>query len=361
MLESKLDKLAVSFVHGYNNLDLKLEGEVFPSLLIADGMSNSTYDYPFPRNVSDFSYYKNIIKGMLPLRGSNNFKKLPRFGFTGIAETKDYIFTGSWNSVYKIKKSDYSVDSIISNNLMSDLHGIYVDKDRIFSVLTGKDTIVISDHDGKIIDHFTIKNDLTTFKDEVIENVDWRFLSKQFRGSTGYWHFNYIQLIDNELWLTARNTNCFVICDLKTKKAKLKMMNLCTPALIHDGLLKEEKYYFTSIDGKIIIASQPTNINPGSREKIDEISLYNRDLITKLIRIKDTNYCKEPNWCRGIAVSEEKIYVTIDGRYDSDLSFGVLEIDEKTQKTRQIARLRWEEVGNQEEIRYVTGFDLITL
>ena len=87
--------------------------------------------------------------------------------------------------------------------------------------------------------------------------------------------------------------------------------------------------------------------------------LYNRDLVTEVIEISKTDFGREPNWCRGIAVSEGKIYVTIDGRYDSDLSFGVLEIDEKTHKTRQIARLRWDEVGNEDEIRYVTGFDLI--
>ena len=42
--------------------------------------------------------------------------------------------------------------------------------------------------------------------------------------------------------------------NLKTKKAQLRTMNLSTPALIHDGVKKDRKYYFTSIDGKILIA-----------------------------------------------------------------------------------------------------------
>ena len=56
------------------------------------------------------------------------------------------------------------------------------------------------------------------------------------------------------MWLTSRNCNCLVAVDLKTKKAQLRTMNLSTPALIHDGVKKDQKFYFTSIDGKILIA-----------------------------------------------------------------------------------------------------------
>lgn len=357
MSENNIDKLAVSFVHGYNETDIKLEGEVFPSLLVYNGKNNSTYSYPFPRNISDFLYYKDILKGISPLKGSSNFKRLPRFGLTGIKEVNDYIFAGSWNSVYKIKKSDFSIVSIISNNLMSDLHGIYVDKNKIITVLTGKDTIVISDHDGDIIDHFTIKKDLSVVKDKSIENTDWRFLSKQFRGSTGIWHFNYVQVINDEIWLTSRNTNSFVIYNRNTNKCRVKTMNLCTPALVHDGLLYEDKYYFTSIDGKIIIAKEPDK-EKTVREWHEGLNLYNRDLETKVIRINETNYAKEPNWCRGISMNKNNIYVTIDGRYDSDLSFGILKINQK-EEAQIVTRLNWSDIGDPSMIKYVTGFDVI--
>ena len=359
MSESKLDKLVVSFVHGYNEIVLKLEGEVFPSLLVYNGKKNSTYDYPFPRNISDFLYHKDLLKGIPPLKGSKNFKRLPRFGLTGIMEVNDFIFAGSWNSVYKIKKSDFRIDSIISNNLMSDLHGIYADENKIITALTGKDTIVISDHEGVIIDHFTVKKDLTVIKDETIENTDWRFLSKQFRGSTGNWHFNYVQVINDEIWLTSRNTNSFVIYNRNTNKCRMKTMNLCTPALIHDGLLYEDNYYFTSIDGKIIIAKE-TDEEKTVREWHEGLNLYNRDLETEVIKINETNYAKEPNWCRGISKNENNIYVTIDGRYDSDLSFGVLKINER-KDAKIVTRLNWSEIGDASKIKYVTGFDIINI
>ena len=351
-------KIATNFVHGYNDENIKLVRDKYPSLLILDNENKEILSYPFPRNVEDYSEYDSIINGTPPLQTAKNFKKLPRFGFTGIAQNEDFLYSGSWNGVYKISKENYQLDSIISNNMMSDLHGICIHEDEIVTILTGKDTVVFSDQSGEIKDHFTINPDLTISKNTQLESVDWRFLSKQFRGSTGNWHFNYVQIIGDEVWLTARNTNCFVVVDRKAKKCRLKMMNLCTPALLHDGKYYNEEFYFTSIDGKIIIAKESSLTNYGTREKVEDIELYNRDLVTELIRIKETNYGKEPNWCRGIDIYEDRIFCTIDGRYDTDLSFGILELS-RTGKAKEITRLKWDEIGNADDIRYVTGFDLV--
>lgn len=354
------NNIIASFVHGLveNNSDLNSD-DIRPSIWTTKD-SNIHY-FPFPRNPKDFYKNEDLILGEMPLKDSQNFEKLPRFGFTGLKLFDGHIYAGSWNSVYKINYQNLKLEYIISNRLMNDLHGIYVDKDFIITVLTCIDAVVISNHNGEIVDCFTISRDLSTVPLSEEHEIDWRFISKQFRGSCGFWHFNYIQKINNEIWLTSRNANAFVVVNLTNKTASLRLMNLCTPVLIHDGLKFGDKYYFTSIDGKIITAAdhQETILKSSKFEDPGNLYLYNRDLVTEVIEISKTDFGREPNWCRGIAVSEGKIYVTIDGRYDSDLSFGVLEIDEKTHKTRQIARLRWDEVGNEDEIRYVTGFDLI--
>ena len=49
---------------------------------------------------------------------------------------------------------------------MCDLHGIYVDQNYLVHILTAKDTIVFSDHNGKIIDYFSIDKDLNIKKDK---------------------------------------------------------------------------------------------------------------------------------------------------------------------------------------------------
>lgn len=353
--------IAVSFVHGYENLDINLVEQERPGLWIVGEEDQSFYSYPFPRNPEDFEPLKDLIKGEMPFSTAATFKKLPRFGLTGLAQTKDFIMAGTWNSVYKIRKSDYQLESIITNHLMSDMHGIYADEDVVITILTCKDTVVISDHDGNVKDHFAVEMDLKVLKYHNIDDTDWRFISKMFRGSTGFWHFNYVQKIGNEIWLTARNANCFVVVDLETKKATLRLMNLCTPALIHDGVKKGEKHYFTSIDGKILITEYHDKTRAVTQERVENLDLYNRDLVTTVIRLEETELGREPNWCRGIDAENDEIFVSIDGRYDTDLSFGLLCIEESTSKIKYNKRLHWSEIGNEEEIRFVTGFDTLVL
>jgi hypothetical protein len=351
-------QIIVSFVHGYDEHKFTHDpNDLRPALWNVN--EEKHYSYPFPRNPDDFIKYKNLIAGELPLKDARVFEKLPRFGFTGMVATNDHIFTGSWNAVYKIDRKNFELERIISNRLINDLHGIYADEEIIITALTCKDTVVISDHSGNVIEHFAIDKNLSVIQYDDIDKYDWRFISKQFRGSCGYWHFNYVQKIGNEIWLTARNISAFIVVDLNTRSASLRTMNMCTPVLIHDGKKVRDRYYFTSVDGKIIIAedSKKAQNNDNHWEDPGDLELYNRDLIAKLIRISETEFGREPNWCRGIHVDGDVIYVTVDGRYDTDLSFAVVGIKESGEKVFE-ERLCWRDIGPEDELRYVTGFDL---
>jgi len=350
--------ITVSFVHGYDDLDINLPECERPALWEITREESKIYEYVFPRNPNDFENYKDLIVGPKPLDNSKRFKKLPRFGFTGLTKHDNKFYAGSWNSVYEIDCVTKTLKRIISNNLMSDLHGICVTNEGIISVLTGKDTVVITDFDGALIDYLTIKGDLSVIRDDNIINIDWRFISKQFRGSSGYWHFNYIQRFDDEIWLTSRNTSSFVIVDIKRKKAYMKTMNLSTPNLLHDGLKYNDKFYFTSVDGKIIIAEESRGIRKTPSGEVLDIQLYNRSFVNSLIRLNETELKREPNWCRGIACWDEYMYVAIDGRYDSDLSFRVLCLNGEG-KVFENHRLKWSEISDEKDLRYVTGFDII--
>lgn len=355
--------IIVSFVHNYNDPGINFSKEKHPALWVVKDEKKEVFSYPFPRNPDDFYLFKNHIRGEMPYPNVPTFKKLPRFGFTGLAQTKNYIFAGSWSSVYKIRKEDYSLKNIISHHLMSDTHGIWLDGNEIITILTCKDTVVISDHEGNIVDHFSVDRKLNVFKDSMIDEYDWRFISKQNRGSTGYWHFNYVQKIDNEIWLTSRNANSFVVVDLDKKSAVLRLMNFNTPVLLHDGIKHGNRFYFTSIDGKIIIAEdhKTTELKQHGRESDGNQYLYNIDLVTVPIRLSETDLGREPNWCRGIAVKDGVMYVTIDGRYDSDLSFGLLALREDNQEIIFNNRLRWSEIEDEKELRFVTGFDVLAV
>ena len=358
----RIDKRAVvSFVHGYHDPELGLPDER-PALWEITQTGSRTHRYPFPRRPSDFDALGNqgiAIVGAPPRPSAPDFRKLPRFGFTGLHAVGDRLFAGSWNGVYVLDRATLRLERIISHPLMSDLHGIWADDETVATVLTCRDTVVVANHDGEIIDELRVLNDLRVTRDPMVHDVDWRFVGKQFRGSTGLWHFNYIQRIDGEWWLTSRNANCFVVVDPQRRTARLRLMNLCTPALIHDGLRVGERFFFTSIDGKVIIAANTPDALHTHQELdcVEQPHLYVRDMVSRLIRLEETALGREPNWCRGVAVDDGLIRVTIDGRYDSDLSFGLLALDEEGRIHRQ-DRFRWSEVGDERALRYVSGFDI---
>jgi hypothetical protein len=262
--------------------------------------------------------------------------------------------------VYVIRTSDYALERIITNPLMNDMHGIWADENCVITMLTGKDTVVISDLEGKVMDHFAVGNDLTVYRDDSLSDADWRFLSKQFRGATGLWHFNYVQRFGDELWLTARNVGAFIVVNLRTRKAHMRTMNQKTAVLLHDGVHHDGEFYFTSIDAKIIIAAEAAKAHFNPREQVDSVEMFTRDLICEVIRIRETAYGREPNWCRGIACRGDEMYVTIDGLYGSELSFGLLGLKRSGEVVFE-RRLRWDEIGNEKDLKYVTGFDVIAL
>lgn len=85
---------------------------------------------------------------------------------------------------------------------------------------------------------------------------------------------------------------------------------------------------------------------------------FNRDMACELIRLKETEFGREPNWCRGIACHDDVMYVTVDGRYDTDLSFGLLGLKRDGKKVLE-SRLQWKDIGPCDELRFVTGFDVV--
>lgn len=350
----------VSFVHAYQESTHAPESNMAPALWNISGTEEKILGYPFPRQPDDFHEYSQVMAGNLPLSNTEPFKKLPRFGFTGLAHTKEFIYAGSWNAVYEIKRDNLELNRIISNNLMSDLHGIWVDENFIITVLTGKDTVVISDKDGVVIEHYSISHDLSVHVDEDLNDLDWRFLSKQFRGATGRFHFNFVQLFGDEIWLTARNLSAFVVVSRSRKVAWLRTINHKTPVLLHDGIRHNGRYYFTSIDAKIIIAAEPELLEDNPRETIDSIGRYERDFASNIIRIEDSGYGRFPNWCRGLAVCDTDVYCTVDGRYGTQKSFGLAGFSLSGEFLKEY-RLNWSAIGNEGDFQYVTGFDVLCL
>lgn len=347
-----------SFVHEYADDEYTVPEPKVPALWHYDDSVDSIHSYPFPRNISDFDRNEDLIVGEAPKADAVNFNRLPRFGFTGLATTPEWLYAGSWNGIYEINKSNFKLNRILSHRLMNDIHGIWTDGEVIISTLPGKDTIVFTDMNGSIVDHFSVDTELNVYKNDSLMEYDWRFLSKQYRGSTGKYHFNYLQKRGNEIWLTSRNLCCFVVVDTTQMTAKLRTISYKTPAEIHDGVWHDDGYvYLTSVDGKVFRVGSAEEVPYTPFDDVDVDYLFDRDLYPSKIRLEQTEFGREPNWCRGISLEDEQIFLNVDGRYGTR-HYSVIEVDwEGTLHNSR--KLDWKEVGNEHEIRYVTGFDLL--
>lgn len=338
--------IVCSFVHAYSD-DTQIEhNERLPALWHIRNHRSRIYAYPFPRTPGDFIALNNLISGEMPSQKEIEFKKRPRFGFTGLTEYGDYLFAGSWNAVYKINKNNFNLEKILTNSLMCDLHGIAVDDNFIYTCLTGKDTLVISDHEGHVVDAITVKDDLSLVRNMGLSSFDWRFVSKQRRGSCGVFHFNEIQKIKDEIYLTSRCINGFVIVNLKTMKSRLQTINLKQPTLVHDGIKKDSRYYFTSTEGRVLVAE---NENGNGQ-------LFNTSLLHSNIDLK-----RNPNWCRGIAVTDKYLICSFDGRYGMGTSFGMQSL---SMDGEYLGECRINEVCSVPRIKemlYLTGFTILKI
>ena len=352
-----MKKILVSFIHGYRNLKQNNQNKLRPCLLKIENNTRSVYSYPFPRSPKEFDQ-NEIVVGKRPLKNSLEFKKMPRYGLMGLAQDANHYYAGSWNGVYQLNKKDLSLKKIISHQLMSDLHGISINKGKLLHMIIGLDTVVMTDLSGNIIDFFSIDKNLKIKRDKSILKVDWRFITKQHRGSTGFFHFNHIQVINKKIWITSRNLNCFIMVDLLKNKATLRTMNFSSVALIHDGYHYKDQIYLTSIDGKIIIADKTQKSSEINRTGPNK-KLFNRDLIAQMIDINHNIIKGKSNWCRGIKVTKDRIFITIDGRYDSKLRFSLLEIDKYSLKLIHRSDYSWSKLDKKEKLRYVTGFDIL--
>lgn len=364
-----MSEILVSFVHGYHNDDLFLEGDHVPCLVSIDTERrrvNQFYSLPFPRTPQDFAADEihDLLVGEPPLVSAKlDFKKLPRFGVMGLSQSKEKIYAATWNGIYVLDKNDMGTDRFISHRLINDPHGIQVVGDRLYSVLTALDMVVVTDiTEGKIVDFFSIDRELKISRDAEAMDFDWRFISKQHRGAVGNWHFNHIRIEGSKLLLTSRLTSSLVEVDLETESVCLRTVCWDTPVMLHDGrAFPDGNVVFTSVDGKILIA-KPAEAGGGISSMNDKEfhRLMKRDMVNTSIRLGDI-LDRQINWCRGIEQVGDYYITTTDGRYDQEQPFFNVTFVSKDGDGISFIRIPYNLVKFPEVIRYLTGFSIMEL
>lgn len=358
----------VSFCHGYQNDDIEIKRDKIPALLFISEDSKLIVDEKslfFPRVPADFldTRISEVLIGEMPSKDMPlYFKRLPRFGVMGLSSQSVFLYCATWNGIYVLKKSDLSVKSFLSHRLICDPHGIDVQEGLLYTVLTSLDLVVITSlQTGKIQDYFSIDRSLNVIRDERVLDYDWRFVSKQYRGAVGNWHFNNIRVEQDKLYLTSRLASCLIEIDLKKETCQLRTVCWDTPVMIHDGILGSNgEIVFTSVDGKILVCDKPENMEQTlhGMDSKEFHQLMKRDYVNISIRL---SYIlgREINWCRGVYDNRTEFITTIDGRYDQEMPFfSICFISKKDHSKIYFCRAKYSCLDFPDQIRYMTGFDI---
>jgi len=365
-----MKKILISFVHGYRYDDIKIRREKLPCLITLDvktGAPFGIHNLPFPRTPGDFfkEETSELIRGEPPLpRQKMEFKKLPRFGVMGMDQDSSMVYAATWNGVYEIQKDQMRVRSFLSHRLINDPHGICVSKGKLYSVLTALDLVVITEiKSGKILDYFSVDRNLKIVREPQILKYDWRFISKQHRGAVGNWHFNFVRVSGDKIYLTSRLTSSVLEVDYLSNNVALRTVCWDTPVMIHDGrLFKDGNLVFTSVDGKILIAKPAGKLKSGI-SSMSEKSFHKhmkRDLVNVSIRL-GALLGREINWCRGIEDCDGDYITTLDGRYDQSRPFFNIAFVNKESKKVKCVKIPYSMVDFPEQIRYMTGFSVLKM
>ena len=355
-------RVAVSFVHGYERPDFPVSADLKAALCVIEaGVVSDVVDVEFLRTPGDFQSTHLHVVGEEPV-GQEDFRPLPRFGLTGLHRDGPMLFAGSWNGVYVFDAVSLQPLSFLSHRLTADIHGLSAINGEITTTLPPIDGVVRTDQDGNILWAVAVGADLSIRELDPTEEPDWRFVGKQMRGPLGTFHLNAVEDDGERVWLTSRNLGCYLSFAPGDSTARIHAIAHMTPVMMHDGVQSKNSTFATSVDGKILVHSEPDWASVESFSKFVSDSsgpLFQNGIYSlseSVIRVDDI-IGRQTNWCRGLEVGNSSLVTTVDGRYGSGNRFGVIEISDTNEFVAE-ATISWEGVGDPTGLRYVTGFDV---
>ncbi len=193
------------------------------------------------------------------------------------------LYTCTSTEVLIFKVPEFERLDYISIPCFNDLHHVTPSSDgNLLAAVTGLDMVVKMNRKGKLLEEWS-----------AVEEAPW----SRFSRTTDYRkvettkphtsHPNFVFELDGEIWVTRfRQRDAISLVDRKRR------IDIAVESP-HDGLLYGEKLYFTSVDGRVIVA------DPGTLQVEKVVDLKPMDRNNSLL-----------GWCRGLLpVTQSAIWV----------------------------------------------------
>ena len=207
--------------------------------------------------------------------------------FKGAAVYKDKIYVATNTEVVVYDLVSLRCENVISHASFHDLHAVFVKDEDIYVCNTGLEIVQKLDSRGHQREEWNLATVPTW------ERFD---RSRDYRGvattKPHEVHINHLFELEGEVWVTLGGA--MKARPLQKESPCIDMKPRCEDAtvLCHDGLVKDDYIYFTSVDGNIIIVSRDT------RKVEDRIDLATLSVGGAAL-----------GWTRGLEIVGNKAYI----------------------------------------------------
>ncbi|MBM7586928.1 hypothetical protein JOC86_003480 [Bacillus pakistanensis] len=200
--------------------------------------------------------------------------------FTAATLSNQKLYVGTQTEVIVFNTQNFKSEKYISLPLFNDIHHVKPRKNgNLLVVNTGLEMVIELSANGKIINYWNVLGEDPWGR--FSKTTDYRKVPTTKPHQS---HPNYVFELNDEIWVTRCLQKDAICVTEPNKKITIGRQ------LIHDGIVFNNKIYFTQVDGCIVIV----NANTLEIEKV--INLLN-------ISGKD----KKLGWCRGIKPLNEDI------------------------------------------------------
>lgn len=246
----------------------------------------------------------STVDQLLSIReGNENFPEIhPNLEFTVGDVEGDKLWLSTDTEIRLYQYPSMVLLKTYSHPCFHNIHSVAVHGDELYVTSTGLDMVVVlNKQDGSIVKFLNAEGKPTWHR--FSPDTDYR---KQHSTRPHDAHPNYVFWIDNRPWVTRCTQEDAVM--LSDTSKTIDISGSKKPISVHDGIVKGEHVFFTTVDGSIVIA------NTNTLKIIDTIQITSMK-----------GYGGLRGWCRGLYIDGNMLYV----------GFSVL------RKTKRLEKLEW--------------------
>ncbi|MEM7369515.1 MAG: hypothetical protein AAF587_13010 [Bacteroidota bacterium] len=261
-----------------------------------------------------------------PVKTKGGFNERIKPGLRGIYIYNYEIFVATWNTIFVLDVESLEIKRSFSHKWMSDLHGIFVDKDGVWVTSSLPDAMILYDFEGNPRAAMWVPETFLYAERAVVDkDMDWSQRGKEFRGFHDF-HANNVEVHGDTVYVTGRSSTNGRVARFKKdvfiekgtvtdEDIELFIKNLYGP---HDGIWVDGDLYLTEtlgstmakispkgkVDFRIKVKVEETEVDPRKKSAIKQL----KKVVANTIKGRPT-LDKTTHWTRGLAVTTDHFYV----------------------------------------------------